>query len=343
MKEEKKKGIGSRSGQVAVIVILITAIVLVFYAVTLNLGRLSQVKTVTTVASNQATSLMASQMASYSQSLFKQTLGGVKKKCRSNGILQALISLIVVVAIIVATGGLGAGASSLVNFLSALSLGLSSLAVVLQMTVIQPGLTSLWNKATIEVLSTTNSFLEQGIRAGLQASVQDQKQIIDDIDLDQDRLCATCVPSSQNDVVSRFGIYYSKRLAKVQKLANQAVDDFIEALDNLVNGYNPDRKLMEECLANCSASGNLLSCQNMPTVNSVGEPYVWTSPPSTFLETPDCDLGSNIPNEPWKTEIENNLGLTVPEWALYDPVRDALNCQYNPATNPNVPSECNPC
>src|SRR5262245_50112910 len=54
----------ARAGQVAVALILIIAIALIFYAITLNLGRIVQNKLTTTVSANKGASILALQMAS---------------------------------------------------------------------------------------------------------------------------------------------------------------------------------------------------------------------------------------------------------------------------------------
>ena len=59
----------SQKGQVAVVIIFVIGLSLMFYAVSLNLGRIAEKKTVVTVASNVGASQRASLMASYGHQL----------------------------------------------------------------------------------------------------------------------------------------------------------------------------------------------------------------------------------------------------------------------------------
>ncbi|MBZ0166099.1 MAG: hypothetical protein K8I00_04770, partial [Candidatus Omnitrophica bacterium] len=59
----------SKKGQIAVVILLIVAFALIFFAASLNLGRIGQNKIYTQVGAAQGASALASAMASYGQSL----------------------------------------------------------------------------------------------------------------------------------------------------------------------------------------------------------------------------------------------------------------------------------
>ena len=54
-------------GQVAIVLILMTAIAIIIYASTLNLGRVAELKTLTTIAADLSAAQMASSWASYAE------------------------------------------------------------------------------------------------------------------------------------------------------------------------------------------------------------------------------------------------------------------------------------
>src|SRR3989338_6445485 len=90
-----------KNGQVAVILILVVAAALIFYAVSLNLGRISQTKTMTTIAADTAASTLGSYMASFGQSLFMTSLGGDRKVCNWTGVVAAILVVIIVIIAII--------------------------------------------------------------------------------------------------------------------------------------------------------------------------------------------------------------------------------------------------
>src|SRR5262245_14865506 len=81
--------------------ILIIAIGLIFYAVVLNLGRVSQTKTLTLVAAESTASQMASFLSSYCQKIFEEQLGGRREVCGWTALFTALIMVVVIIIIII--------------------------------------------------------------------------------------------------------------------------------------------------------------------------------------------------------------------------------------------------
>ncbi len=210
-----------RSGQTSLILILLTAVAMIFFAITLNWGQLAQIKALTSTSATSSASNLASNFASYGEREIKTTLGGTWKKCKHTSVLVAIITVIIIIIIIIVTWGTGTagamafGAAVLGGNAAAVALAialvLSIAAVAMQVAIVQPGLTRLWNKLQAN-LPVTDQFLEQGISGALQGVTTDRVVITDFFDMDTDGkfgLKATGLPV---DEVGRFGFYYTERL-----------------------------------------------------------------------------------------------------------------------------------
>src|ERR1035441_6180876 len=88
-------------GQTALILILLAAAALIFYAVTVNWGRIAQTKSMLTIAANQGASYLASEAASYGEMQKQTYLGNVNRKAFLNW--QVFFAVIMVVLAIVIT------------------------------------------------------------------------------------------------------------------------------------------------------------------------------------------------------------------------------------------------
>ena len=66
------------TGQVALILILISAMALIFFAVSLNLGQIAQLKAITQTAADISAAAMASSFTSYTEQVYQTQLGGQK-------------------------------------------------------------------------------------------------------------------------------------------------------------------------------------------------------------------------------------------------------------------------
>lgn len=219
-------------GQMAVVIIFIIAIIFIFFAVILNLGRVSQSKNVTTIAANVSAAVMASQMTSYAEMLYQIQLGGARAdgadddltKCGWTGIAAILFSMIIM-AVIYATGQV-----ELTVFL--ISLGLSLTGLGLEQMVVQPGLTELWNKQLLQ-LDIADQFVERGVITALQSSVTDDGEMVDNIDMDMDGLY-------NQDRVSRFGYAYTNRLRSLQvrRVNSDVLKAFLKALEQFLYKEN---------------------------------------------------------------------------------------------------------
>lgn len=256
-----KKNCG-KQGQVAVVLIVVAAVAIILYAVSLNLGKIAQNKAQTTLAVNSSASLMASEMTSYAESLFQTSLGGpegtggdltVSGWTGVVGAILTLIAVIIAVIIVVATYGWGTQV--------AIALVLAVAAVAIQIAVVQPGITSLWNKM-MEGLTPPDQFVERGVQTGLQTSVADQALVDDDFDTDLDGLFGSA------DRVNRFGVFYAERLKQQNTSRADAIENFLNELEKFIFGY---------------------SKYDEPPFDPDGEPRAWS------LWDPLCDVYTDHP------------------------------------------------
>lgn len=227
----------SEKGQIAVILILVAAVGLIFYAVVFNFNRISQIKTLTMQAANASAAQMVSSMASYGESVWQVYLKGKldgKKPgyCKHDNVFKMIIKFIIILIIViiaVITGQWWA-------IYAIIALAYSFVAIVLQVTVVQPGLTDAWNKM-IANLSIADQFVEMGVQAGIQGVVTDNVQIPDLIDSDSDGIFGDLQnPSDKKsapDYISRFGYNYTQRLRRIPIVDSSAVNYFINGIKDV--------------------------------------------------------------------------------------------------------------
>ncbi len=221
-----------RKGQVALILILLSAIALIFMAVTLNLGKIAIEKNQTLVASNTSASLMGSYWASYAQSVWKTQLDSPLDLTseKRTSVLRALITMVLLVAAALIlpvaapiTAGLWVAA------------GIMAFTSIFSATVTQPAVVGLLNKM-FAAMAVEDQFLERGIMQGLQSSVTDSTAVVDVWDLDNDGYT-----DLDNDKTGRFSYYYVKK--RMQNAAPRIADSceiqkFLEELGQfLYRGY----------------------------------------------------------------------------------------------------------
>jgi len=216
----------STRGQVAIILIFMIAIGLIFYAVSLNVGRVSISKVIATRASNLMAARMGSLMASYGEQVFQEQLDGKEEICGYTSVFQSLMMVAVFVVIIV----FAAAAAALVNTVvgaelvtagqvataAAVAAVASGISAGIQAAVVEPGITEAWNSIIWENMTIVDQFMEQGIQTGLKNAVTDQVELPDMTDLDGDRIFGGLTdphdPDTAQDLVSRFGIFYMERV-----------------------------------------------------------------------------------------------------------------------------------
>ncbi len=240
MRGTKRKGIfsaigGSRRGQVALLLVILIAVGLIFFAVTLNLGKIAQIRVYTTMASNTSAAFMGSLMASYAESMYQAQLGG-EEECGDDLTVDKwsglAVAILTIFAAIISVLTCQPGPVMAVVSIIGLSAALGSAAI--QLSVIQPGLDQLLNTMFESIESPADQFVERGIYTALRNSVTDSEVVDDIYDMDMDGLFAP------HDRVSRFAYYYTA--FRVQDFtpptANpQAVANFLTDLGEFV--YEP--------------------------------------------------------------------------------------------------------
>lgn len=237
----------SQSGQVAIVLLLIVALALIFYAASLNFGRVNQTKTLTMVAANTSASQMASSIASYGQQQWQTTIGGKTKGgdpkyCKSSSIIVSIILLLVLIIIIILCWGgcaialpavIGGSVSLLAVAVTAAVI--TAVTLVLQAAVIQPAMLRSWNKVQQAALSTKDQFLESGISGALQNTVTDSKQVPDLYDGDQDSLYVTNLSENNpyKDTISRYAVYYNERMKAIKRANLDVIKFFLKETKEL--------------------------------------------------------------------------------------------------------------
>jgi len=231
------------NGQVAIVLILMAAIALIFYTVVFNLGRVAEIKTTTTVAANVSAALMASYWASYTEQLFQVQLGGEKETgsdltvCGMGSIWTILIGIVVIIiGIVLCATGYGCAAGAYIIAIAIVSLTLAVAALLLQVLVLDPGLTAAWNKM-MQNLTTVDQFVERGITSALQNSVNDPVREPDLHDMNMNGLFGFDAAGVPKDEVSRFGMYYTRRLQKINVFGSSAIAKFRTALQNFMDWF----------------------------------------------------------------------------------------------------------
>ncbi|GEM_PF-3362504 len=238
------------AGQASVVLILLAAIALIFFAVTLNWGRVSQIKNVTTTATTNAAAATVSGIASYGQSIIKSQLDGTLSKCTFSSWFKYLIVAGILIAIVLCSGVCAPALSPAISAALATAITIAGVTAVLQIAVIQPGMSRAWNKQQA-TLPVSDQFLEQGLATGAQDSVADQTKIVDYFDMNVNGKFG---PAS-GDTISRYGFFYTERLKALKKpLQSLNITVFLDGLRKLRN------KLSEGCPNGKASYGNDPHC-----------------------------------------------------------------------------------
>ncbi len=225
-------------GQTALILILLTAAALIFLAITLNWGRIAQTKALVTIAADQSASLLASEAASYGE-MQKQTY--LKDENRYQALGGAFLSFLMLIIIVVLSiisvfcPPLAAFIAPITSVMGALAAGLMAVSFVLQLAVIAPMISQLWNKQQ-KNQPAPQQFYEQGIVTALQGVITDQVNITDYFDWNGNGQFGNNTSNASNDIVSRFAVFYTDRLKMLNQPDNPAVVFFYDQLAELING-----------------------------------------------------------------------------------------------------------
>ncbi|MFH0753759.1 MAG: hypothetical protein V2A70_04270 [Candidatus Omnitrophota bacterium] len=214
----------SSRGQMALIMILLIGLALIFFAIAVNASRMAANKAVVTMAADGGASSLASQMASYGEYVMQVYLGGQLRKCSGTSVIVTIIVLIIVIIVIIISCyggcyGVAAGVSLWGVFWGGMivSAVLLAASVVVNVTVIQPGLTRQWNKWQSALSTMGDQYLEHVFMGVLPMVASDQVMVADRWDNDMDGLWYDSKtgegdPSAQ---ISRYAVYYTDRMKSI--------------------------------------------------------------------------------------------------------------------------------
>lgn len=293
----------NKSGQVALLLIFISAVALILYAMAANVTKLSRSKLAVTIAGNTAAASLASRMASYGENVMQTQLGGKREKCNHTSLFSAIISFILVVVIVVAmiaTGQFQAmGALAQVATIS--TVVLAAAGVVIQAVYIQPMITKMWNKMQAQISTTEDAFLESALQTGLQKVITDSVKIRDFYDYDMDtRIAKPRGPYDTSDpntwpTAQRFVFYYTERLKSYRNLSLMGAGQFITSVNNLLVGLGIDTRL--SC---CSGTINAEFCDNCCVLKDIRSTTCHSSiaDRELFPDIPSQCLAGPLPGYP---------------------------------------------
>ncbi len=216
------------------LLIILSAIAIIFFAVSLNWGRVSQIKNITTIGATTTAAMMASNYASWAELQRETTLGGRWEYCKHNSVWGAILTLIIVIIIVVAcaysagaacgafAGGTAAGGGA-ITAAGWVAIGMAAASVALQATVVQPGITRMWNRLQADAgLSVAESFLTNGLSGAMQGSSSDTVMITDYYDSNTNGKYGA-VGGVANDQISRFSFFMTEYFRGI-KSTRAAID-----------------------------------------------------------------------------------------------------------------------
>ncbi|MDO8303725.1 MAG: hypothetical protein Q7T18_10830, partial [Sedimentisphaerales bacterium] len=278
----------------AVAILFIVAIALIFYAVTINIGRVAQIKAVVTASSNLAAAQLGSSAASWAQQLMQTHLAGNFKKCGLTGAFAALVGVfLAVVGLLLAifTGG-GSLALCIIGIVMA------SASLIIEAGPITTATTNAWNKQLWEIMDSDEVYVEQALQTALQNAATDggKAGLIDDYtDLDGDRRFIGSTVGDGKDEVSRFAYLYQKRIHDMSANGSQHVAalDYIDRLTEFLFAGADGLGITDKPGVHCSPTVGdefVIGNDNPPLVPSQCNPCcVPEEAEGETLRSPLCD------------------------------------------------------
>ncbi|MDO8675280.1 MAG: hypothetical protein Q7K71_04085 [Candidatus Omnitrophota bacterium] len=228
-------------GQAALVLILLAAIALIFFAVTLNWGRVSQIKNMTTTAATNAAANTVSGIASYGESLIQSSLGGGFEKSGFARWVVVALSFIAAALIIYFTAGAGTHLAAVM-----ITLAIGGAAATLITVYNDVKTVKAFNQMHTK-LPLKDRFLEQGLSAGAQSLVSDQGKIIDYFDINTNGKFG---PAS-DDKIGRYGFFYTERLKALKRaMSGMDLTVFLDGLGTLLG------EITEACPKNPDGTPN---------------------------------------------------------------------------------------
>jgi hypothetical protein len=284
-------------GQTALILILLSAAALIFFAITVNWGHIAQTKSLVTISADQAASMMASNAASYGEMQKQQYLNNRNRKTELDWMIIIAV-IVIIICIIITITSWGAGTPALIAAIGltiqavlVIAVVMAVVSLILQLAVIQPGMVTMWNKLQKDQPSQ-QQFYEQGMGTALMNVVTDQVMITDYFD-ENSNASFGMSNDLPNDKVSRFGFFYTDRLKMLNAGISPQLKFFYHQLGEVVNG--------ESCYQNYQDHKNYPSTVDInpscidPTTGGDYCGKVSPSDPNGDPQDPACQI--KIPDE----------------------------------------------
>ncbi len=219
-----RKPLLGEGGQLSLIIILFAAAGLIFFAATLNWSRMVSNKTQLTIASNVGVAALASQVTSYGQSTVETMTDGRFEKCRWNEVFVKILTIIALVAIALIPG---IGPALMTAIIVAVIC--TGVALVVQVAVIEPTVSGMWNKMQQEIKSPVDRAAEIAIQTALQQAATDAAKVPDIGDYNSNGKF-----DKDGDDIGRFEYHYTKRMTTyVPQDLSAYIQPYKDLRDNL--------------------------------------------------------------------------------------------------------------
>ncbi|MFP4473614.1 MAG: hypothetical protein ACLFPX_07125 [Candidatus Omnitrophota bacterium] len=243
-----------KAGQVAIIMILLAAFGLLFYAASLNFGAVAQKKNSTMIAAEQAAGVMASYMASYAERLSIEYLKGDLIQCKKSSFWSSIWKVIAIVMISVVLGSIigpmvaptmssavlaGAGTALLITTPLTVPQTIASFRVLAA----EAKMIKMWNEMMQKSMDLEDQVLEQGIQTAFRSAVDDPVAVPDFLDMDMDGAFGTFSatdPASKKrvtlpvDEISRPNYFYTWRMKALKPPPFGYFDEFFDRLEDFI-------------------------------------------------------------------------------------------------------------
>lgn len=216
------------------------------------------------VSAHKGSAMLASQLASYAQQQSEESLKGGLKYCESTGVLGSIIGLLLSIVVmyfcaycakIMKVVKLTATAA---KALKTATLILNVATIAVNVLVIQPTITNLWNSLQMN-LKIEDRMLETGLSTAMQEIVSDGAQVPDYSDMDLDGLWYDDLSSDGNgnstDTINRYAYHYTRRLQSVMYAPIPEIAGFVNGLESLMGhddwAYAPEESSCSIADARC--------------------------------------------------------------------------------------------
>ena len=231
-----------KTGQVAIILLIIIAIALIFFAVTFNLRTVTQTKILTTMSANVAAAQLGSLVASYGQALWQIKIAqghkNLTENCKKTSVLGAILKTVAMVILVILSFIPGFQAFTIPLLIA---LAASMVSVGIEAAYIAPMMSKMINRyLTQNISETVDQFGEQAVQTALRQAANDTVLVPDAFDGDMDGVWGYDDNGVARDRVSRFGFYALYRIQKLEGFTTLPIETFTAALSHFLYAGSDD-------------------------------------------------------------------------------------------------------